>query len=155
MISALFSFLGGTAFRMIFGEVASFFSKKQDHGFEIERLKLQSAIDKATHERNLEALKLQSELGIKTITAQRDADIDKLEMDAYISAIEGTKIITGVKWVDAWNATIRPAGATLGYIILICSIYTAGWVVSAAVFELVCGMIGLFFGGRIMEKRGK
>jgi hypothetical protein len=154
-MGALLSFLGGTAFRMIFGEISSFFTKKQDHNFELERIKLQSVIDKAAHERNLEALRVQAELGIKTITAQRDADIDKLEMDAYISAIEGTKIITGVKWVDAWNASIRPAGATLGYIILICSIAASGWVVGAAVFELVCGMIGLFFGGRIMEKQGK
>lgn len=154
-MSALFSFLGGTFFRMAFGWVSAYLDKKQDHKFEIERLKLQTAIDKATHERNLEALKLQADLGIKTITAQRDADIDRLDGQAFLSAVEATKIITGVRWVDSWNASIRPAGATLGYIILGCSIAAADWVVSAAVFELVCGMIGLFFGGRIMEKQGK
>lgn len=154
-MSAFVSFIGGSFFRMAFGWATNYFDKKQEHSFEIERLKLQSAIDKATHERNLEALKLQSDLGIKTITAQRDADIDRLDAEATLSNVEATKIITGVKWVDAWNSCIRPAGATLGYVILICSIYTAGWVVSATIFELVCSMLGLYFGGRIMEKRGK
>lgn len=31
MFSALFSFLGGSVFRMIWGEVANFVQKKQDH----------------------------------------------------------------------------------------------------------------------------
>lgn len=155
-MSALFSFLGSTFFRMAFGEITSYFNKKQEHEFEIERLKLQSAIDKATHERNLEALRVQSELGIKTITAQRDADIDRLDGQAVLSAVEATKVITGIKFVDAWNACIRPAGATLGLIILIGSVVQSNWVVTAAIFELVCGgMLGLYFGGRIMEKRGK
>ena len=155
MISALSSFLGGTAFRMVWGEIASYLNKKQDHAFELERLKLQNALDSAQHQRNLESLKLQSDLGVRAIDAQRDADIDRIDANAYLAAVEATKVITGVKWVDAWNASIRPAGATIGFIILIGSIAQANWVVSAAVFELVCGMIGLFFGGRIMEKQGK
>ena len=33
MFTALFSFLGGSAFRMIWGEVTAFVSKRQDHLF--------------------------------------------------------------------------------------------------------------------------
>jgi hypothetical protein len=155
MIGALSSFFGGTLFRVAWGEIANYFNKRQDHAFELERLKLQNALDSAQHARNLEALKLQADLGVRAIDAQRDADIGRIDANTYLAAVEATKVVTGVRWVDAWNASIRPAGATIGYIILICSIASAGWVVSAAVFELVCGMIGLFFGGRIMEKQGK
>lgn len=41
----ILSFLGGTAFRLIFGEIAAFFSKKQAHAQEIERMRLQDQID--------------------------------------------------------------------------------------------------------------
>ena len=41
MFSALFSFLGGSVFRMIWGEVSSFIEKRQEHAQEIERMRLQ------------------------------------------------------------------------------------------------------------------
>ena len=48
----ILSFLGGTAFRLIFGEIAAFFSKKQAHAQEIERMRLQDQIDAGQHARN-------------------------------------------------------------------------------------------------------
>ena len=56
MLSALLSFFGGTAFRMLWGEVSAYLNKKQDHAFEIERMRLQEQFDAAQHARNLEAL---------------------------------------------------------------------------------------------------
>lgn len=52
LISTLFSFLGGSAFHMLWGEVSSFFNKKQDREHEIELLKLQGELDNATHQLN-------------------------------------------------------------------------------------------------------
>lgn len=71
MLSALISFLGGSAFRVIWGEV-SYFQKKQDHGFEIERMKLRGDLEEVQHARNFAAIHLQADMGVKAIEAQRD-----------------------------------------------------------------------------------
>lgn len=73
MISALFSFLGGSVFRMIWGEVSHWLTARQDHTFEIERLRLQADMDAAQHARNLEAIRMQADLGVKTIQVQAEA----------------------------------------------------------------------------------
>ena len=61
----ILSFLGGNAFRLIFGEIVSFFQKKQEQQQELERMRLQGDLEAAAHTRNLESLRLQSELGVK------------------------------------------------------------------------------------------
>ena len=113
MFSALFSFLGGSAFRMVWGEVASYFQKKQDHEFELERVRLQGAMEAAQHERNLAAIKLQSDLGIKVIEAQRDATLAGVEADAWLAAVKDVGKQTGIKFLDLWNGSVRPLLATL------------------------------------------
>ena len=45
-MSALISFLGGSAFRMVWGEVSSYFNKRQDHQHEMERMKAQENTEK-------------------------------------------------------------------------------------------------------------
>ena len=70
MITALLSFLGGNVFRLVFGEVISYLNKKQDHAQEIERMRFQAEVDAAQHVRNLEAIKTQADLGVKTIQVQ-------------------------------------------------------------------------------------
>ena len=42
MISAIISFLGGSVFRMIWGEVSTWVTAKQNHAQELERLRLQA-----------------------------------------------------------------------------------------------------------------
>ena len=74
MFSALFSFLGGSVFRMIWGEVSSFIEKRQEHAQEIERMRLQGDLDDKEHARNMEALRVQSELGIKEVQVKSVAD---------------------------------------------------------------------------------
>ena len=39
MFSALFSFLGGSVFRMVWGEVSTWVTAKQDHAHENEKMK--------------------------------------------------------------------------------------------------------------------
>ena len=67
------SFFGGAAFRMIWGELSSWWTKKQDHAQEVELMRLQGELAAAQHARNLEAQRLQHELGIKVIEAQTAA----------------------------------------------------------------------------------
>src|SRR3569623_12042 len=126
MFSGILSFLGGSAFRMIWGEVASFFEKKQDHKQEVERLKLEGDIDQ--------------ELGA---------------IQGFIEAQKNFGQPTGVKWVDAWNASIRPAYATVALTLWVLALSQQNWVMAAFDVELSAAIAGVFFADRTLMKRGK
>lgn len=155
MFTAIFSFLGGSVFRMIWGEVSSFITAKQDHSFEVERMRLQGDLDAAQHARNLESLKVQADLGVKTIQVQAEADIGKIETDGWYAAVRQAMVPTGIKWVDAWNGIIRPLAASIVILLWVLALNTQGWKMSAWDMEL-CGVIlGFFFASRELTKRGK
>lgn len=154
MFSALLSFLGGSVFRMIWGEVSHWLTEKQQHAFELERLRLNNDMEAAQHARNLEALKVQSDLGIKTIQVQSQADMDKIGMEGWLEAVKATAVVTGVRWIDAWNATIRPAVATWAI-----GIVTLGEfkviILSEAALSIASAALGIYLAERNLLKRGK
>lgn len=154
IFSALFSFLGGTAFRMIWGELSSWLNKAQDHKFELERLRLQEEVDSKTHERNLENLRVQSELGIKTITVQADNNIRELEVQGWLEAVKGVTKRSGIKWIDGWNASIRPAVATWA-ILMITASEMALLVMSENSWMVASAALGIYLADRTLFKRGK
>jgi hypothetical protein len=154
MFSALFSFLGGTAFRMIWGEFSSWLNKKQDHAFEIERIRLQEQIDSKSHERNLESLRVQSDLGIKTITVQADSAVRQIETAAWLEAVKGTAKRSGVKWIDGWNAVIRPSVATWAIVMMTCAEFGA-MVLSENAWAVASAALGIYLADRTLFKRGK
>lgn len=155
MFGALFSFLGGSAFRMVWGEVSSFFQKKQDHEFELERIRLQGAMEAAQHERNLAAIKLQSDLGIKVIEAQRDATLAGVEADAWLAAVKDVGRQTGIKFLDVWNGSVRPLLATLAILVVVGEVIATGFILSEWHKELVAAILGLYVADRSLTKRGK
>ena len=73
MMSALLSFLGGSAFRMIWGEVSTWLTKKQDHRHEMEMMQLQADLDARRHAMQLDAIREQAKAGVQVIEAQREA----------------------------------------------------------------------------------
>lgn len=155
MFSALFSFLGGSAFRMVWGEVASYFQKKQDHEFELERVRLQGAMEAAQHDRNMAAIKLQSDLGIKVIEAQRDATLAGVEADAWLAAVKDVGKQTGIKFLDLWNGSVRPLLATLAILVVVGEVVATGFILSEWHKELVAAILGLYVADRSLTKRGK
>lgn len=155
MISALFSFLGGSVFRMVWGEVSSFFQKKQDHEFELARIRLQGAMEAAQHQRNLDAMKLQADLGIKVIEAQRDAAVSQIETDAWLAAVKDVGRKTGIKFLDIWNGSVRPLLATLAILVVVGEVIATGFILSAWHKELVAAILGLYVADRSLTKRGK
>jgi hypothetical protein len=155
MFSALFSFLGGSAFRMVWGEVASYFQKKQDHEFELERVRLQGAMEAAQHDRNMAAIKLQSDLGIKVIEAQRDAALAGVEADAWLAAVKDVGKQTGIKFLDLWNGSVRPLLATLAILVVVGEVVATGFILSEWHKELVAAILGLYVADRSLTKRGK
>jgi len=154
MITALLSFLGGNVFRMIFGEVIAYLNKKQEHAQEIDRLKLQNALDAAQHARNLEAIKTQAELGVKTIQVQAEAAIGEIEAQGWLEAVKGTSLKTGLAWVDAWNAIIRPALATWSIAMITLGEFMVVHL-SDNTIALAGVALGIYVADRQLFKRGK
>ena len=155
MISALISFLGGSAFRMIWGEVSAYLTARQEHAQELDRIKLQGEMDAAQHKRNLEAIKVQSDLGVKVIEVQRDADIDRIEAGAWAGVVESTTKMTGIRFIDIWNGCIRPLLATLAILVVVVQIAVNGFVLSDWDRELVAAILGIYLADRQLQKRGK
>ena len=154
MFSALFSFLGGSVFRMIWGELSHWLTAKQDHAHEIERLRLQAELDAAQHARNLEAIKVQADMGIKVIEAQAESAISQTEAEGWLEAVKATTTKVGIAWVDAWNAVIRPGVATWAILMI-----TAGEfkliVMSEFAASVASAALGIYLAERNLMKRGK
>ena len=154
MFSAIFSFLGGSVFRMLWGEISAWANKAQDHKFEIERAKLQGDLDAAQHQRTLEALRLQSEMGIKVIEAKAEADVGALEAAGWFEAVRATGKSVGVAWVDAWNAVIRPGVATWS-IFMITAAEFGFFALSESAASVCFAALGIYLADRTLGKRGK
>lgn len=155
MFTALFSFLGGSVFRMIWGEASAFLNKKQDHQHEVEMLRLQAELDDKAHQRALEAQKAQAELGIKTIEAQAVATVGQLEADAFGMAISQAFKPTGYSVVDIWNGSIRPCAATIVLFLWVLKLAANKFVMDDWDRELGGAVLGFFFADRSLGKRGK
>lgn len=155
MFGALFSFLGGSAFRMVWGEVASWMQKKQDHEFELERLRMQGSLDAAQHDREVAMIRLQADLGVKVIEAQRDAAMAGIEADAWLQAVRDVGKQTGIKFLDIWNGSVRPLLATLAILVVVAEVVTLGFVLSDWHKELVAAILGIYVADRSLIKRGK
>lgn len=154
-MGGLLSFLGGSAFRMLWGEVAAWFTARQEHKHELARLELQERVDSAAHARNLESIRVQAELGIRTIEVQRDADISRLEVDAWADMSRATATKTGIYFIDLWNGAIRPLLATLAILFIVAEVIAAGFVLSEYTKELFAVILGLYVADRNLAKRGK
>lgn len=155
MFTALLSFLGGNAFRLIFGEVVAFINKKQDHALEVERMRLQNDLDAAQHARNLEALRVQNDLGVKVIQVQRDADLDRIDAGAWAQAVADVGKQTGIKFLDIWNGSIRPALATMAMCVVLFEVVKNGFTLSDWDRELVGAILGIYVADRSLARRGK
>ena len=154
MFSAVLSFLGGSAFRMLWGEVSAWVNRQQDHKHEIERMRLEADIAEAQHRRQQDAIKLQAEMGVKVIEAQAVADVGRIEAEAWMDAVAATSKKTGVTIADAWNAIIRPGGATWALVMLTLDSFAIAAVGDST--EQVCfAFLGIFVADRTLGKRGK
>lgn len=155
ILSALFSFLGGSVFRMIWGEVADFFKKRQEHAQQIDMMRLQGQLDGERHQRDLDRLKLQADLNVREVQVMGDLAIQKTEAEAFVEAMRNAMKPTGIAWVDGWNGSIRPAAASIALGIWAFSLYKAGFVPKGWDLELIGVVLGFYFADRTLSKRGK
>ena len=154
MLSALFSFLGGSVFRMIWGEVSAYLTARQSHRQELDRMRLQGDLDAAQHERNLASIKLQADMGIKVIEAQAQGEVDKIAAEGWLEAVKATGRSIGVAWVDAWNAVIRPGTATWALAMLTLGEF-AVIKISDNVVQIAGAALGIYLADRALLRRNK
>lgn len=154
-MGALLSFLGGSVFRMIWGEVSAAWTKHQDHKHEMERLVFQAEQDDRAHARQKEMVTLQHQQGVEIVRVQGEIDIEKLDAVAFQTGVAATSQTTGIKWVDAWNASIRAALATEVMILISLHYYRTGWVLDPNGWELAGAALGVFTADRLLFRRGK
>lgn len=155
ILSTIFSFLGGSVFRMLWGEISSFINKKQDHEYELDRMKLDSLIADKAHTRNIESLRLQTELGIKEIQVKGDVAISETEANAWLDTVRSTSKLIGNKFIDAWNGIIRPLVATWTILMISIDFAQRGWVLDENGWMLASAALGIYLADRTLFKRGK
>lgn len=154
MIEALVTFLGGSAFRMIWGEVSSYFTRKQEHAQELASMQMQADLEAGRHARDLERLRLTADLGVREVQVAGDVALGKVEADAWLEVVKATGRQTGIAWVDAWNGAIRPALATLAALVVVYGVAQAG-TVDEWTQGLVAAILGVYVADRSLAKRGK
>ena len=155
MITSIISFLGGSVFRMLFGEISVWLTKRQDHAQELDRMRLQAESDAAAHSRNLETIKAQADAGVKVIEMQSSSNVKSIETDAWLEAVKGTTKAVGVTWIDAWNGVIRPAVATWSVVMITIHYSNKGWVLDDSGWGLCGAALGIYLADRALFKRGK
>lgn len=154
-MGALFSFLGGSVFRMVWGEVSAWFTARQEHQNEMERMRFQAEQDDRQHDRQIAMITLQHQQGVEVIRVQGEIDIDKIDAATFNTGVELTGKQTGFKWVDAWNSAIRAALATECMILVSMYYYQNGWKLDANGWELAGAALGIFIADRSLFRRGK
>ena len=140
---------------MVWGEVAAFVKARQDHRHELDLLTAQAQLEAQAFERNQSALRLQSELGIKTVQVQAEADLERIDAAGFYGAVGDSMKPVGVAGVDAFNAAIRPAAASICLVLWVFELAVAGWVMGEWDQMLVATILGFFFASRELTKRGK
>lgn len=154
MFTAIFSFFGSQVFRMIWGEVSSWLTARQDHRHEMQRREFEAQEADKQHQRNLASIQLQADLGEKQILLQAQAAVDEVEARAWLEGVKATALVTGVKWIDGWNAAIRPFVATWS-VVMVFGNYLAWWKLDDQGWALVGAALGLYLAERQLFKRGK
>lgn len=155
MLTTLISFLGGSAFRMLWGEISSWLTARQNHAQELDRMRLQGELDAAQHARNLQAIKVQAELGVQTIRVQGEADVGRLEADGWRAAVESIGRPSGIWLVDLWNGCIRPLTASICLFLWVRHVAHHGWVLDEQGWAILGAALGLYLADRTLAKRGK
>ena len=154
-MGALISFLGGSAFRLIWGQISDYFTQKQNHAQEIERMKLQGELDAQQHARNLESQRVQAELGVQVIRVQGEAKDSNLEMEGWAAAVANATRPSGIWFVDLLNGLIRPTAACIAIFLWVAALNTQGYKMTDWDKELVGVILGFYFATRIMVHRNK
>lgn len=120
MIETLLGTLLGGLFRLA-PEVLKWLDRNNERAHEL-----------AIFDKQLEADRLRAKAEVDRINAQADATIGAAEVQAIIAATRAQALRTGIKWVDALNALVRPVLAFQWLIFLWPAVILSGFIMAIA-----------------------
>ena len=147
--SALLSFLSATAIRLFLTHIIDLWKEKQSHKFELAMIKIQDEVDQNVHDRNLQALRVQKDLGMLEVATSKKFDLVALDNARFDQAVAEIKKPSGWQFLDKYNSFIRPALATFCIVAWGISLHHRGWILSSWDLELISATLGVFVGSRI------
>ncbi len=149
-MTALLSFLGSASLRWLLGELLGIVKAREDRRSEVEMIRLQADLERERAERQRQAVADAAAAGVKLVEAQREASAGDFADRMTLEALQQIGRPSGVAWVDALNASVRPVMAYIALLLLAGSaIAPEHVVITGMVGEVVGGVLGLFIGGRI------
>jgi hypothetical protein len=140
---------------MVWGEVSSYFTKRQEHAQELERMRLQNELEATRFSRDQDRIRLQADLKVQEVKVVGDIAVQSAEANAFVEAIKAAAKPIGIWWVDAWNGSIRPCMATVALAMWVLALYRAGFIPTEWDKELIAGIFGFYVADRSLGKRGK
>lgn len=166
----LLSLIFGGVFRLL-PSVMDWLHKGQDNAHELAMVDKQIELAKVQSAQKINEIQAQGEDTRATIAAQADGAVEASWSQALIDAIKGQGGMTGIKWVDALNQSVRPV-LTYWHCLLL---YTASKVVTLTValqaktplaqlapilmtdfdHALVGSIMGFWFVDRALRKMGR
>lgn len=149
--SAVYSFLGGTAFRLFLTFVMDRIKDWQEFSFEVSRTKLQNELENDQARRHIEILKAQQDANVKTVQVQNHDNTDLLDLTSFQTAVQNVNKPSGFAEIDAWNSLIRPALATICMLVWVISLVKRDWMLTPWDLELIAAVLGIFVGSRISQ----
>jgi hypothetical protein len=153
VLTSIVAFLGGSTFRMLWGEISTHLNRRADDKRERELILLQDDIAAKQHARNMEAQRLQHELGVDLINVKSRGDIELAATVGFLESAKGATTLSGIYWVDAWNCSVRPFCATVSALLWVGSLYARGWQVNEWDQALIGVTLGYYFASRDLGKR--
>ena len=155
MFGALLSFLGGSAFRLLWGDISGWISARQNHAHEMAMATLQAKFEAEAFTRQQEAIKAQHDMKVEVIRVQGEIDLDKLDGQIFGKGVDATMSQTGIWIVDFLNGMIRPLLAIECMALWSFHLYNSGWKLDDNGWSLVGAALGIFVADRSLMKRGK
>lgn len=153
--TVLGSFFTGGAARVLFGEVVNWFKAREERKRETELMVLQGKLDAERHERQMEMIKLQKDIGVEVIRVQAEQARETLNDETWGKVVVEAMKPTGITFVDVWNGVIRPAAASFALFLWVHSVHTAHYVLQEKDWQMVFSILGFFFADRQLSKRGR
>ena len=143
MIETLLGGLLGGAFRLA-PEILKWFDRQGERSHEL-----------AMQDKALEFEKLRGAQRMAEIGASADAAWNSGAIEALKAAVASQGQPSGIKWVDAWNGSIRPSYATVALVLWLVKVAAQGFKMDAFDAELLAVISGFYFADRSLGKRGK
>ncbi len=97
-------------------------------------------------------MRLVTELGIKEILVKSEASLEEIDAKSFGEAAAVAIKPIGIRLVDAWNGSIRPAAATIALILWTNALYIQDFHLTSWDMELIGAILGFYFAARTFAK---